>query len=51
MSDSEAQNAVVPHRYTRGSGRERKNDIKENFNPRTVQVERIPGVNCESVKV
>ena len=52
MSDSEAENAVVPHRYSREDTREKeKNDIRENFNPRTVQFERIPGVNykCEGL--
>ena len=52
MSDSEAENAVVPHRYSREDTREKeKNDIREDFNPRTVQFERIPGVNykCEGL--
>ena len=51
MSDSEAENAVVPHRYWSKDVREKeKLTLETIFNPRTLQFERIPGMNskCES---
>ena len=53
MSDFEAENAVVPQRYTRKDVREKeKNDITETFNPSILQFERIAEVNykCEGLK-
>ena len=52
MSDFEAENAVVPKSYTRKDVREKekKNDIRETFNPSILQFERIAEVNS-SVKV
>ena len=53
MSDFEAENAVVPQRYTRKDVRKKeKNDITETFNPSILQFERIAEVSykCEGLK-
>ena len=51
MCDSEVENAVVPHWYRLAHMGEKAEimTLERIFNPQTLQIERIPGVNykCE----